>query len=111
MPIAASSFAPVGAPGMPPSDPDRGNVVGSCGIVVTAGRGRFQAVETAAAYRRRGICSRLVVEAARHAVEAYGAAQLVIVADATYHALGLYESLGFERREHVYGVSLWPDPR
>jgi ribosomal protein S18 acetylase RimI-like enzyme len=68
-------------------------------------------VETAAPYRRRGICSRLVVDAARHAVDAHGATQLVIVADATYHALGLYESLGFERREHVYGVSLWPDPR
>jgi ribosomal protein S18 acetylase RimI-like enzyme len=92
------------------TDPASG-VVASCGVVVTAGRGRFQSVETAAAYRRRGICSRLVVEAAHHAVDAYGATQLVIVADATYHALGLYESLGFERRERVYGVSLWPDPR
>jgi ribosomal protein S18 acetylase RimI-like enzyme len=93
------------------TEPGSGAVVASCGIVVTAGRGRFQAVETAAPYRRRGICSRLVVDAARHAVDAHGATQLVIVADATYHALGLYESLGFERREHVYGVSLWPDPR
>jgi ribosomal protein S18 acetylase RimI-like enzyme len=92
-------------------DPVGGHVVASCGIVVTAGRGRFQAVGTAAPYRRRGICSRLVVDAARHAVDAHGATQLVIVADAGYHALGLYESLGFERREHVYGVSLWPDPR
>jgi hypothetical protein len=32
----------------------------------------------------------------------------VIVADAGYHALGLYESLGFERKEHVYGVCLPP---
>jgi ribosomal protein S18 acetylase RimI-like enzyme len=93
------------------TDPEGGNVVASCGIVVTAGRGRFQSVETAAPYRRRGICSRLVVEAARYAVEAHGAVQLVIVADSAYHALGLYESLGFERREHVYGVSRWPDPR
>jgi hypothetical protein len=25
-----------------------------------------------------------------------------------YHALGLYESLGFERAEHVFGVCTWP---
>src|SRR5438105_2519423 len=39
-------------------------VQGSCGVVVTAGRGRYQAVDTAEAHRRRGICSRLVVQAA-----------------------------------------------
>jgi ribosomal protein S18 acetylase RimI-like enzyme len=85
-------------------DPGSGDVVASCGIVVTAGRGRFQVVDTAFAFRRRGICSRLVVEAARHSAEAHGAERFVIVADVGYHALGLYESLGFERQEHVVGV-------
>lgn len=33
--------------------------VASCGVVVTAGRGRVQTVDTVTAYRRRGICSRL----------------------------------------------------
>ena len=89
-------------------DPETGAVAGSCGVVVTGGRGRFQVVDTALAYRRRGICSRLVVEAARRSAEDYGAERFVIVADADYHALGLYESLGFERREHVFGVCLWP---
>lgn len=89
-------------------DPASGEVAASCGIVVTAGRGRFQVVDTAAAFRRRGICSRLVVEAARHSVGAHGAERFVIVADLNYHALGLYESLGFERREHVVGVCRWP---
>jgi ribosomal protein S18 acetylase RimI-like enzyme len=88
-------------------EPSTGDVVGSCGVVVTAGRGRFQAVDTALAHRRRGISSRLVVEAARRASADYGAKRLVIVADADYHALGLYESLGFERAEHVFGVCLW----
>jgi ribosomal protein S18 acetylase RimI-like enzyme len=83
--------------------PDTGEVAASCGVVVTDGRGRFQAVETAPVHRRRGIASRLVVEAGRRA-ETQGAGQLVIVADTGYHALGLYESLGFERREHVLGV-------
>ena len=89
-------------------DPESGEVVGSCGVVVTAGRGRFQAVDTALAHRRRGISSRLVVEAARRAGEDYGAERFVIVADPDYHALGLYESLGFERAEYVVGVCLWP---
>jgi ribosomal protein S18 acetylase RimI-like enzyme len=89
-------------------DPASGDVAGSLGIVVTKGRARFQVVDTALAYRRRGICSRLVVEASRHAAEHHGAEHFVIVADADYHALGLYESLGFERREHVFRVCRWP---
>jgi hypothetical protein len=89
-------------------DPGSGAVAGSCGVVVTGGRGRFQVVDTAVDYRRRGVCSRLVVEAARRAGEDHGAERFVIVADAGYHALGLYESLGFERREHLFGVCLWP---
>jgi ribosomal protein S18 acetylase RimI-like enzyme len=89
-------------------DPGSEQVVGSCGVVVTSGRGRFQAVDTAEAHRRRGICSRLVVAAAHDAGERFGAQQLVIVADPDYHALGLYESLGFERRERTAGVCLRP---
>lgn len=89
-------------------DPSSGEVAASCGVVVTAGRGRFQVVETAPAYRRRGIASRLLAEAARRAAETYGAERFVIAADPDYHALGLYESLGFERAERVAGVCRWP---
>ena len=42
-----------------------GAVVGSCGIVVTDGRGRYQAVDTAVGHRRRGVASRLLVSAGR----------------------------------------------
>ncbi len=89
-------------------DPESDEVVASCGVIVTGGRGRFQTVDTAASHRRRGICSRLVVEAAGHAAETHGARRFVIVAEAGYHALGLYESLGFERAERVCGVCRWP---
>jgi ribosomal protein S18 acetylase RimI-like enzyme len=89
-------------------EPDTGEVVASCGVVVTAGRGRFQVVDTASTYRRRGICSRLVVEAGGRARDEYGAERFVIAADAHYHAVGLYESLGFERTERVFGVCHWP---
>jgi ribosomal protein S18 acetylase RimI-like enzyme len=76
--------------------------------VVTDARGRFQSVDTAAGYRRRGICSRLVVEAARRTAEQHGAQRFVIAADPDYHALGLYESLGFQRKERVAGVCRQP---
>ena len=65
-------------------------------------------MDTALAYRRRGICSRLVVEAAQHSAAHHQAERFVIVADAGYHALGLYESLGFQREERVAGVCRWP---
>jgi len=81
-------------------------VLGGCGVVRMAGRGRFQSVHTAEAHRREGICSRLVAEAARMS----GAERLVICADAAYHALGLYESLGFGPAERVAGVCLQPPP-
>jgi ribosomal protein S18 acetylase RimI-like enzyme len=89
-------------------DPSTQEVVASCGVVVTGGRARFQAVDTAPGFRRRGIASRLLVEAAHRSAAQHAAERFVIVADLGYHALGLYESLGFERAEHVVGVCLWP---
>lgn len=85
-------------------------VVGSCGIVVTNGRGRYQVVDTKESHRRMGICSRLIVDAARIAAAEHGAERLVICADPGYHALGLYESLGFRPVERVSGVCRQPPP-
>jgi ribosomal protein S18 acetylase RimI-like enzyme len=85
-----------------------GEVVAGCGVVVTEGRGRFQSVDTREAYRNQGIASRLVHDAGRHAFEHFGATQLVIVADVGYHALALYESLGFVARERTAGACWWP---
>jgi GNAT superfamily N-acetyltransferase len=89
---------------------DGDDVIASMGIVVTAGRGRYQAVDTVKSHRRRGICSRLLVDAARHAVSTYGATQFVIAADPEYHAAGIYESVGFRPIERVYGVCRPPRP-
>ena len=89
------------------SYPESRDVLASCGLVVTGERGRFQAVDTAEVHRRKGICSRLVVEAAQRAT-ARGAKHLVIAAEPDYHALGLYESLGFQRAERVAGVCRRP---
>jgi ribosomal protein S18 acetylase RimI-like enzyme len=89
-------------------DPVTGEVVGSLGIVVTGGRARFQSVDTAPAHQRRGICSRLVVEAARDAAAQWAVREFAIAAATEYHALGLYESLGFQARERVSGVCRRP---
>ena len=59
-------------------DPVTGEVAGSCGVVLTAGRARFQAVGTAEAHRRRGICARLVVEAAHRSARDHSGEQFVI---------------------------------
>ena len=86
-------------------------IVAGCGIVVARSRGRYQSVDTLVGYRRRGICSRLVVAAGHHAAEHFGANRLVICADPDYYALGLYESLGFGRSERTAGVCLPPSRR
>jgi GNAT superfamily N-acetyltransferase len=86
-------------------------VAGSLGIVVTEGRARFQTVDTAAAYRRRGVATRLVFEAAQHAAAHHKINQFVMAADADYHAIGIYESLGFDRAERVCGAMLPPTGR
>jgi ribosomal protein S18 acetylase RimI-like enzyme len=89
-------------------DPADGVVIACCGVIATGSRGRFQAVDTAPAHRRRGIARRLVHEAGTDAAARFGLDRLVIVADADYHALGIYESLGFRRRERLCSAWLAP---
>jgi len=81
-----------------------GQLAGSLGIVVTDGRARYQTVDTVAARRRLGIASRLVHGAAAAELARQRIDHFVIAADPDYHALGLYESLGFARVETVTGA-------
>jgi ribosomal protein S18 acetylase RimI-like enzyme len=90
-------------------DPADGAVVAGCGVVATGPRGRFQAVDTRAGHRRRGICRRLIADAAADASARHGLRDLVIVGDAEYHAVGIYESLGFRVRESTIGIWRRPD--
>ena len=89
-------------------DPADDSVVACCGVIATGSRGRFQAVDTAPTHRRRGIARRLVHDVAQDAAARFGLSRLVIVADAEYHALGIYESLGFQRRERLCSAWLAP---
>lgn len=85
-----------------------GSVAGSLGIVVTDTRARYQTVDTVALYRRQGIARRLVIEAARDACAKHTVDHFVMAADPDYHAIGIYEGLGFERVELVVGAMRKP---
>jgi ribosomal protein S18 acetylase RimI-like enzyme len=56
---------------------------------------RYQHVETDPQMRRLGLAGALVRAAATYAVEVFGVAHLVIVADPGYHAIDLYRRVGF----------------
>lgn len=79
-----------------------GDLVADCGLFRDGTLGRFQHVSTHPAWRRRGLCSSLIHAVCRHGFEAMQLDTLVIVADPHDVAIGLYESIGFER-----GVSTW----
>jgi len=80
-------------------------LVASCGLFrepLGSGLGRFQFVATHPAWRRRGLCTALVHAACRHGFETMGLQTLAMLADPADVAIGIYESLGFQR-----GVSSW----
>ena len=79
-------------------------MVADCGLFRAPGEslGRFQHVVTHPAWRRRGLCSALTHAVCLHGFERMGLETLVIVADPDDVAIGLYESLGFQR-----GASTW----
>jgi ribosomal protein S18 acetylase RimI-like enzyme/ribosomal protein L36 len=83
-------------------------VVAGCGVVATGPRGRFQAVDTIPSHRGRGIATGLVAHAAADASARHQLRSLLIAADPDYHAVGIYESLGFRRRERTCGVRRSP---
>lgn len=85
-----------------------GRLAGDLGLYVFDGLGRFQIVGTHPEYRRRGICGRLVHEAASFAFEHMSAERLVMVADPEYHAAKIYESVGFVPVERQMGLTLYP---
>jgi RimJ/RimL family protein N-acetyltransferase len=64
--------------------------------------GRFQAVDTHPAWRRQGLCKALIHAVCRHGFEQMGLETLVIVADPDDVAIGLYESLGFQRGQRSW---------
>ncbi len=86
--------------------------VADCGLY-RDGRGpgsvaRFQHVGTHPQWRRRGLCSALVHRVCRHGFEVMGAQTLVMVADPADVAIGIYESLGFQRGADIHELQRRP---
>jgi RimJ/RimL family protein N-acetyltransferase len=81
-----------------------GTLVADCGLFIdeTGTLGRFQHVCTHPSFRRRGLCTALIDAVCGHGLDLMNLQTLVIVADPHDVAIGLYESLGFER-----GASTW----
>lgn len=86
-------------------------LVTGLGIFHEAGLGRYQIVATHPEFQRRGFAGQLVYAAGEMALSEWGLAQLVICADPDYHAIKLYESVGFARRQIQYGVYWWDRQR
>jgi len=82
-------------------------LVADLGVFATGRIGRFQQVGTHPDYRRRGICGALVYQASRYAFEHLKIETLVMVADENYHAAKIYESVGFQPKEHQVGLDWW----
>ncbi len=66
-----------------------------CGLVHDGRLGRFQFVQTQAAWRRRGLCRALVHHVCQHAFNTLGLQRLVMCADPNDVAIGIYRSVGF----------------
>ncbi len=84
-----------------------GELVGSLGIFTDQDIARFQIVSTHKDFQRRGVCSTLVFDAAKYALDNMGVKTLVMVADEEYHAAKIYESVGFTPKQEQIGVCFW----
>ena len=87
-----------------------GAIVADCGLFVdeTGTLGRFQHVGTHPSFRRRGLCTALIAAVCGHGFELMNLQTLVIVADPLDVAIGLYESLGFERAASTWQLQRAP---
>lgn len=81
-----------------------GAPAGSLGVFAEDDLGRFQYVHVAAPFRRRGIATTMVHQAAREGFGRWGARRLVILADEGEPADAIYARLGFAAVERYVGV-------
>ncbi|MDZ4662004.1 MAG: GNAT family N-acetyltransferase [Pseudomonadota bacterium] len=87
-----------------------GQLAGDLGLYFSDGIGRFQSVETNPFFRRQGVCSTLLYEVSRQALAEGNLQELVIVADLDYHALSVYQGVGFKPVERLKSM-FWYDKK
>lgn len=71
------------------------SLVAGCGLIWEGDIARFQHVETHPAWRRRGLCTRLIEAVSRHAFEQERMSCLWMGADPDDVAIGIYLGLGY----------------
>lgn len=87
-----------------------GQLAGDLGLYFAGSVGRFQAVETNPFFRRQGVCSTLLYEASKLAFEEWKLRELVLVADPEYHAVNVYQDVGFKPVERMQSM-YWYDKK
>ncbi|MFO1336718.1 MAG: GNAT family N-acetyltransferase [Burkholderiaceae bacterium] len=83
-------------------------LVADCGLLRDGTLGRFQSVLTHPDWRRRGLCHALVHSVCRWGFEQWGLTELLMCADPDDVAIGIYESLGFQRFDREWGLQRNP---
>jgi GNAT superfamily N-acetyltransferase len=86
---------------------DHGDLVASLGIVTLGTLARYQDVQTAVAYRKRGIASALLATAGRDALER-DADRVVIIAQPNSEAERVYARVGFRVVERTSSACRYP---
>ncbi len=86
---------------------DGNKLVGNLGIYSHFNIARYQNVGTHPEYRNLGICKNLVFEAGKTMLSKNKVDSLIIEADPDYHAIKVYESVGFKKLETNYSLSWW----
>ena len=79
-------------------------LVADMGLFFGKGVGRFQAVETAPAHRRKGICRAMVHHVSQHGFDTHPDVTLFLHADAHDVARGIYCSVGYKEIEALQSV-------
>lgn len=80
-------------------------LVGDLGLFFEGKIGRYQNVGTHPDFRRQGVCQTLVYETGKIALDVFGVTNLVMEADANYHAAQIYETVGFRPRERSFDLT------
>jgi hypothetical protein len=84
-----------------------GVLVAGLGIFHRDRLGRFQTVCTDPHFQRQGICQTLVYQSSRLALSSGNMDTLVMCADPDYHAIQIYELVGYQRQITENGVYWW----